>query len=219
MKKAILALALLATVTSCRAQQMASMPHAAPATDTKTTVSGAYLALNQDMRKLWMDHMFWTLSTVDAFYNEPEQLDGKLKRLLNNQVQIGQAIVPYYGQAAGDQLGKLLTAHIQLAVPVLTAAKANDQAALDKGLKAWYANAQEVADLLSAANPQYWPQSATRPALEMHITQTTGYAVDILKGDFSRSIQSFEDALHHMLGLADILSDGITNQFPDKFRN
>jgi hypothetical protein len=47
-----------------------------------------------------------------------------------------------------------LTEHIQLAVPVLQAAKSNDQAALDKGLLDWNNNAKEIAQFLSAANPE-----------------------------------------------------------------
>lgn len=178
-----------------------------------------YLELNKAMRKLWSDHMHWTLATVDAFFNEPNQLDVKLNRLLENQKQIGAAIVPFYGRAAGDKLTKLLTEHIEGAVPVLKAAQANDKAALDKALAAWYKNAKEIADFLSSANPGNWPASVTESALEMHITHTTEYAVNILKGDYASSIKGFEEALHHMLMLADVLTEGIEKQFPDKFKN
>ena len=178
--------------------------------------SPKYLELNQAMRKLWSDHMHWTLATVDAFFNEPKQLDVKLNRLLENQKQIGAAVGQYYGQAAGDKLAKLLTEHITDAVPVLQAAQANDKTALDKALEAWYKNAKEIADFLSAANPRNWPASATEPALKSHITHTTAYAVNILKGEYKESIEGFEAALDHMLKLADILSEGIAKQFPGK---
>lgn len=186
--------------------------------ESAMTMKGTkYFELNQTMRKLWSDHMHWTLATVDAFFNEPKQLDAKLNRLLENQKQIGAAIVPFYGQAAGDQLTRLLTEHITDAVPVLKAAQANDKAALDKALADWYANAKVIADFLSSANPQNWPASATEPALKSHITHTTTYSVNILKGDYKSSIEGFEGALNHMLMLADILSEGIAREFPDKF--
>ncbi|HSD13813.1 MAG TPA: hypothetical protein VLB74_04120, partial [Flavobacterium sp.] len=157
------------------------------------------------------------LATVDAFYNEPNQVEVKLNRLLENQKQIGAAIVPFYGKAAGDQLAKLLKEHIEGAIPVLKAAKANDKPALDKALAAWYKNAKEIADFLSAANPKNWPESVTEPALKSHITHTTEYSVNILKGDYKSSVDGFEGALQHMLMLADVLSEGIAKQFPDKF--
>ena len=51
-----------------------------------------------------------------------------VKRLLRNQDDIGNAIKPYYGDAAGDKLTALLKEHITTAAEVVTAAKANDSA-------------------------------------------------------------------------------------------
>jgi hypothetical protein len=216
MKKLSVILALFMATTVANAQ----MEHSAKMNtkhNAKVSSKSNYLALNQAMRKLWSDHMHWTLATVDAFFNEPRQLETKLNRLLENQKQIGAAIVPYYGQAAGDKLAMLLTEHIELAVPVLKAAQASDKTSLDVALANWYKNAKEIADFLSAANPKNWPRSATEPALKMHITHTTQYAVNILKGEYGPSIKGFEEALDHMLMLADILTDGIAKQFPKKF--
>jgi hypothetical protein len=217
MKKLSVILALFMATTVANAQ----MEHSAKMNtkhNAKVSSKSNYLALNQAMRKLWSDHMHWTLATVDAFFNEPRQLETKLNRLLENQKQIGAAIVPYYGQAAGDKLAMLLTEHIELAVPVLKAAQASDKTSLDVALANWYKNAKEIADFLSAANPKNWPRSATEPALKMHITHTTQYAVNILKGEFGPSIKGFEEALDHMLMLADILTEGIVKQFPNRFK-
>jgi hypothetical protein len=216
MKKLSIIIALIMAFTVADAQQMDHSAKMNTKHTARTSPKSTYLALNQSMRKLWSDHMHWTLATVDAFFNEPKQLETKLNRLLENQKQIGAAIVPYYGQAAGDKLAELLTEHIELAVPVLKAAQANDKASLDAALSNWYKNANEIADFLSAANPKNWPKSATEPALKMHITHTTQYAVNILKGEYASSVTGFEEALNHMLMLADILTEGIAKQFPDK---
>jgi hypothetical protein len=176
-----------------------------------------YQQLNQGMRKLWSDHMHWTLATVDAFFHNSEALDANLTRLLQNQQDIGTAIVPYYGQTAGDQLAALLTEHIELAVPVLQAAQNNDQAALQTAISNWNQNAEDIANFLTAANPDHWPQAATEPALSHHIEHTIDYSVKILNEDYAGVNSSFEHALNHMLELADILSEGIAKQFPNKF--
>lgn len=206
-----IAAALLAITIGACAEDISGTSNDTPITSSK------YIELNQAMRKLWSDHMHWTLATVDAFFNEPSQVETKLNRLLDNQKEIGAAIVPYYGQAAGDKLTALLTVHIQQAVPVLQAAQNNDQAALDKALADWYKNANDIATFLSEANPKNWPTSVTEHHLSTHITQTTEYAVNILKGDYSASTKGFEEALQHMLMLADLLAKGIAEQFPDKF--
>ena len=184
----------------------------------KYVKSAKYLAVNQTMRKLWADHMYWTLATVDAYFNNPETVDLKLKRLLANQDEIGAAIVPFYGREAGNALTELLHGHINGAVPVLKAAKEDDKADLDVALRDWYKNAKEIAEFLSNANPDNWPPSATEPALKMHIDHTVDYSVNILKDDYKSAINGFEEALNHMLVLGDILTDGLAAQFPKQFK-
>lgn len=181
-----------------------------------TLNSDKYQDFNTAMRKLWTDHMQWTYATVDAYFNNPTSLQPHLDRLLQNQKDIGAAIVPYYGQAAGDTLASLLTVHINQAPPVLKAAKENDQAALTTALNNWYANAEDIADFLAAANPQF-DQAHLREEMKGHITQTTAYATDLLQKDYPKAIADYETAFNHMMHFADGLSEGIAKQFPDKF--
>jgi hypothetical protein len=190
----------------------AHSPHAV--TNHRTA---AQIALYTAMRQLWSQHMEWTYATVDAFFHNQDALQPSLNRLLQNQRDIGAAIVPFYGRSAGDQLTQLLLTHINDAVPVLQAAQADDSDALNAALDEWYANAKQIADFLSAANPRNWPTSATEPMLKEHITQTTAYSVDLLKGDYAQAITDYGKAEQHMAMLADVLSKGIIAQFPRKF--
>jgi hypothetical protein len=178
--------------------------------DPKVELRGA-------MQKLWSDHMQWTFATVDAFFHNPKGVDALLNRLLQNQKDIGAAVVPFYGQAAGDQLTKLLTTHIQQAVPVLTAAKNGDQPGLKKALDDWYANAREIADFLAKANPN-WKQEDLRNMMKTHIDQTTAYSVELLKDDYAGAVKKYDEANNHMKLMADELSAGIIKQFPGKFK-
>lgn len=174
--------------------------------------------LHTAMQKLWGDHMIWTYNTVDAFYHNPAAVQPSLDRLLQNQKDIGAAIVPIYGQEAGDKLAALLTTHINQAVPVLTAAKNGDKMALDKALEAWHANAKEIAQFLTSANPKNWPATATEPMMKTHIDQTVSYAVDLLKNDYTNAIIHFDEARQHMVEMGTVLASGIIKQFPEKFK-
>jgi hypothetical protein len=173
-------------------------------------------ALRVAMRSLWAQHMEWTYATVVAFAGDSPALQTTLTRLLRNQTDIGDAITPYYGTDAGKTLTDLLRTHIQEAVPVLTAAKAGDQAGLTTAVDAWYANAQNIADFLASANP-HWKKREMRQMMAEHITQTIAYASDVLGGNYASAIDKYDQAEAHMLEMADMLTAGLVKQFPDKF--
>ena len=220
-RNALAVIAILVTLAIASLLGTRNRADAAPALAGAATEQAALkidpIAFQNAMRDLWADHMQWTYSTVDAFFHNPTGLDAQLGRLLQNQKDLGAAIVPFYGKAAGDKLTALLTTHIQQAVPVLKSAQNGDKAALDKALADWYANAGEIASFLTAANPKHWPTSATGPMMKGHIDQTTAYAVDLLKGDYATAIKHYDEAYDHMMMLAGVLSGGLIAQFPRQF--
>jgi hypothetical protein len=140
-----------------------------------------------------------------------------VQRLQDNQDEIGAAIVPFFGQAAGDQLAALLHEHISGAVTLVLAAKAGDAAGVEAAKTAWYLNGEQIADFLASANPQFWPQETMREAMRMHLDQTLQEAVDRLQGNHAAEIEDYELAHLHILEMADLLSSGIIREFPEKF--
>jgi hypothetical protein len=204
------------SATSSNAAAEAPPVPAAPAMAVHATAEGTQVVLYSAMRTLWDQHMQWTYDTVVAFAANSPGLQPTIDRILRNQVDIGNAIAPYYGSAAAAQLTNLLTTHIKDAVPVLSAAKAGDTSALNKAVQAWYANAQDIADFLAKANPN-WKQSDLRDMMKSHITQTIGYAGDVLAGNYAKAIAGYDTAQAHMDEMADMLSEGIIAQFPGKF--
>jgi hypothetical protein len=175
------------------------------------------IALYTTMDRLWAQHMEWTYATVVAFAQGSTALTPSLNRILQNQVDIGDAIKPFYGDEAGNQLTALLKEHIDDAVPVLTAAKAGDSAALDTAVAAWYANAKAIGDFLAAANPN-WKKADMEDMMQLHITQTIAYASDALAGDYTKAIADYGIAEQHMQQMSDMLSAGLIRQFPKKLR-
>jgi hypothetical protein len=138
-------------------------------------------------------------------------------RLLRNQADIGNAIKPYYGRAAGNKLTGLLRTHILEAVPVLQAAKAGDKAKLTAALSAWYANANQIAAFLSKANPHNWQLPMMRAMMKQHLALTTKEAVARLQGNWKADVAAY-DAVHaEILHMSAMLSDGIINQFSTRF--
>ena len=174
-------------------------------------------AFHDAMRQLWEDHITWTrLYIVSAAASLPDG-DATAQRLLQNQSDIGNAIKPFYGDAAGAKLTALLRSHILTAAKLVTAAKGGDTAAVRSASDAWYANADSIADFLSVANPKAWPAATLRAAMRMHLDLTLKEATARLHGDWAADIAAY-DAIHqHILQLADVLSNGIVAQFPARF--
>src|SRR6202008_3667554 len=78
-----------------------------------------------------------------------------LARLMRNQEDIGNAVKPYYGEAAGQRLTSLLKEHIAIAGDVVAAAKSGDPGELNMQERRWSDNGRAIADFLAAANPNW----------------------------------------------------------------
>ena len=180
--------------------------------------TAAQLALHDSMRRLWEDHVTWTRLAIVTFADGSAGFSTSAARLLANQDDIGDAIKPFYGEAAGDRLTALLRDHITIAVELLQAAKAGDTAAFEEARTRWYANSDDIADFLAAANPRFWPQDTMRASMRSHLDQTLAEASDELTGRYAASVADYEEIHGHILAMADLLSSGIIQQFPDKVR-
>jgi hypothetical protein len=189
---------------------------ASPSTSThRTTVSRQ--AFRGAMDRLWEEHVAWTRMAIVSFAGGLPDLPATEARLLRNQTDIGNAIKPFYGAAAGAQLTGLLKTHILQAVTVLQTAKAGDKAKLDAALKAWYGNAHQIAAFLTHANPRNWPLAATTAMMNTHLKLTTAEAVAELSGKWSASVADYDKVEAEILVMSRTLAQGIITQFPARF--
>jgi hypothetical protein len=210
------ALALVAAAPASHTHPAAAGSHQHAAASAPRTARAA--RLHDGMRKLWEDHITWTRLAIVSFAAGLPDLPDTQERLLRNQADIAAAIRPYYGRAAERRLRTLLREHITGAVTLLGAAKAADTAAVGRAQAAWYANANEIADFLSGANPRNWPRREMRAMMKTHLDETLKEAVDRLNGRFAADVRDYEAVHRSILEMADMLSDGIIAQFPERFR-
>jgi hypothetical protein len=210
-------------------------------------VSPKALALRQDMRKLWTDHVVWTrdyiiaaaagtpvserlaktlgsatgkvatLSGIGAAVSTLSPGDSAAVRLLKNQEDIGDAIAVYYGEEAGRKLTSLLKKHILIAVDLISDAKKGNQKKFASDDAEWKANADEIADYLSSANPSHWPQATLRDMMAKHLSTTTDEVKARLGKHYHADAEAFDAVYDHILMMSDALSDGIIRQFPAQF--
>jgi len=196
----------------------AGRSHEAPTSSMATPrLSAKGVAFRSKMDKLWEDHIVWTRMVIVDFAAGLPDLKTAEARLLRNQADIGNAIEPYYGRAAGNKLTKLLRTHILRAVPVLEAAKSGNKPELDQAIKAWYANARQIAVFLSKANPHAWPFAMNNAMMKQHLALTTKEAVARLQGKWNADVAAYDQVHAEILAMSHMLSTGIIQQFPSRF--
>jgi hypothetical protein len=187
--------------------------HSHGARDTKA-------AFHDAMRKLWEDHIVWTRQFIVSAATESGNLPDigpTTDRLLANQADIGNALKPFYGEAAGDQVTALLGDHILTAADLVAAAKAGDAAAVEAASAAWYQNADDIATALNGLNPRHWPLAEMKAHMKDHLDLTLEEAVARLEGRYADDIAAYDEIHTQILAMADMLSDGIVAQFPARF--
>ena len=177
-------------------------------------------AFHDAMRKLWEDHIVWTrqyIVSAATLGDELPDIEPTADRLLANQADIGDALRPFYGDAAGDAVTALLREHILGAVTLISAAKAGDADATEAASTAWYANADEIAAALAGLNPDAWELGHMQAMMRAHLDRTLEEAVARLQGRYADDIAAYEAVHADILAMADMLSDGIIEQFPNQF--
>ena len=192
--------------------------HNMAADPTSATVTQKELALRQDLRKLWEDHVTWTRLAVISLATDSPDTAATVGRLLQNQTDLGNAIKPYYGAAAGKQLTALLRQHILIAADLIAVARKGDQEGIASEQARWAANADQIATLLSSANPRAWKLPAMKAMMRDHLRLTTNEVVARLTKNWAADVRAYDQIHVQILHMSDMFSTGIVQQFPARFR-
>ena len=175
--------------------------------------------LRTNLRKLWEDHTIYTRNVILNIIDDLPGTNEAVSRLLQNQVDIGNALKPIYGTDAGTKLTELLKEHIMIAADLLKAAKANSDAEFKTINSKWIKNADEIAAFLHSANPKNWPLEDMKKMMHDHLDLTTQEAAARIKKDYKADIETFDKVRTEILEMSDMLAAGIIKQFPGKFKS
>jgi hypothetical protein len=181
-------------------------------------ISKKDLALRQNMRRLWEEHVTWTRLAVISLTTDSPDTSATVGRLLENQTDIGNAVKPYYGAAAGRQLTALLREHILIAADLIAAARSGDQARIAAEQARWTKNADQIATFLSKANPRFWKLGEMKTMMHHHLRLTTDEVVARLQHNWTADVRAYDRIHLQALHMADMLSTGLVAQFPSRFR-
>jgi hypothetical protein len=172
--------------------------------------------LKTRLRELWEDHVGWTRNVILCIVDGTPGLEQALNRLLQNQVDIGDTIKPFYGEEGGNELTRLLKEHITIAGDVIDAAKYGNNIEYRNASIKWYNNADEIAVFLAKANPRLKYKDMRR-MMKRHLELTTDEVVARVKKDYNADIVAVDNVHKEIRLMSDIIYKAIVKQFPHKF--
>jgi hypothetical protein len=176
-------------------------------------MNGTMAELRSYMHMLWDQHVTWTFMTVLAILNDLSQTEIITQRLLRNATDFGEAFLPYYGEEDAQRLTDLMTAHITIAAELVQAAKNQDTNLYRQIEERWYNNAMQIASFLSDINPN-WNVEDWSAMLEEHLELLASAVADMVAQNYENAINSYDDIQLQALEMADMMVEGIMEQFP-----
>jgi hypothetical protein len=195
-------------------------PHASIATTSVAmqamAATPAPSKLAQTLRTLWEGHIEAVRDYVVAAHgHDGAKSKAAADHVVANARQIANAVGSFYGKPAGEKMLTLLAGHWGAVKAYADATFANDASARDKAMTDINANAKDIADFLSGANP-YLPQATLLSLLATHGAHHMSQIQQIDAGDSAGEAKTWKDMQAHMVVIADALAGGIAKQFPDK---
>jgi hypothetical protein len=196
--------------------QTSSKPAVPSMAQGEKCISQAHLDLAMEMRKLWEEQIVWTrMYIISQFAGRGDTLNS-IERLLKNQEDIGNAMVPYYGKDDGAKFADLLKNNILIAAEVVHTTFANDSVGMKAAQSKWEANADEMAAFLNGIN-QHWSKQSWMDMLHYYLALTDQEILLRFYEDYVTDVESYDRIETQALTMADALTDGIVKQFPAKF--
>jgi hypothetical protein len=192
----------------------ASAANEKPAEDVP---SAKLLGARHALENLWTDHIFWVRAAVVATHDKNQAADEAAeKQVVANAHAIADAVAPFYGKDAGEQLFTLLGGHWGAIKAYLKATDSHNEQAAQKAQKDLYDNAHAIAKFLGSANPN-WPEATVSSMLVVHAAHHIAQINDIYAGQYDQEAENWAQMRTHMNALGDALANGLAKQFPAKF--
>lgn len=170
----------------------------------KSNLDAGEQTLRSEMRNLWQESVVrMRIYMIAAIAGLPET-DYALMHWQQSQAAIGDAMRPYYGNVAADQLTTLLQGHVAGAAAVVTTVKHGISPAFETAKMDWHANADQLAQQLAKTTGV--AETDLKEILHTHLDQSVDAAIARVRGNWSGDMLVYDALVLHILNLADVLA-------------
>lgn len=197
---------------------LCALPALSPAAQTAPPqAESAALTTRLALRDLWVEHIFWIRNYAIANQAGNRQAaEVASQEVVSNATAIANSIAPLYGQAAADQLLKLLAGHWGAVKHYSDASVSQSASGKQAAVSELTSNAKALAAFLAKANP-YLPEATLNTLLAAHGGHHIAQIDELGKNDYTAEASTWKHMREHILSLADALTAALVKQFPDKF--
>lgn len=165
--------------------------------------------LKETLRKLFSDHAFYTKIYITSGLAGLGDAKVIADRLMINQTDIGDTLVPIIGRENGTKLTELLKDHINHAAACVGKLKNKNKAGLKKAVRELYEQGTEVAKFISSLNPIALPFEAVDREFHRHNEHVVTIASLHHARKYVDEYKEMDAYINHMLMFSDFLYSGL----------
>jgi len=182
-----------------------------PAVDTKAA------SLRTVLNNLEAEHVDLAAAATRAGFDGDPSFNAAAGALGKNTDELAAAVASVYGEEAGEQFKDIWASHIGFFVDYTVAAKAGDQAGMDKAVQNLNGYVEAISTFLSGANPNL-PKEAVAQLVTEHVGLLKEAVDKHGAGDYAGSYDAQSRARTQITTkIADTLAGAIVKQNPEKF--
>ncbi|MGI9027833.1 MAG: hypothetical protein ACR2FM_03265 [Candidatus Saccharimonadales bacterium] len=187
---------------------------------TAPTTVGKGADLRVALNNLEAQHVDLASAATRAGFDGDKSFAAAAGALSKNTDDLTAAITSVYGEPAGAQFKEIWASHIGFFVDYTVAAKAGDQAGMDKAVQNLNGYVEAISTFLSGANPNL-PKEAVAQLITEHVGLLKEAVDKHGAGDYAGSYDAQDRArVQITTQIADTLAGAIVKQNPDnKFSN
>ena len=168
--------------------------------------------LMNELRKLWMEHVFWARLFIISKLADLPDLDVTTQRLLRNPSDFAKVLEVFYGKEKAQVFRSLLEEHLKFAASIVDNVMQGNDKAVEQYSRLWYANADRMAKFLASINP-CWAEDEWKALLYDHLKMTSEMLSARSNMDFEKEVIIFDQTEDQALEMADVMVTGIIKQF------
>lgn len=181
------------------------------ATDTKAADLRALL------NNLESEHVDLASAATRAGFDGDPSFQAAAGALGKNTDSLSAAVASVYGEEAGAQFKDIWASHIGFFVDYTVAAKAGDQAGMDKAVQNLNGYVEAISAFLSSANPNL-PKDAVAQLVSEHVGLLKSAVDKHGAGDYAGSYEAQRQAREQITTkIANTLAGAIVKQKPEAF--